>query len=153
MKGTPLLWTQWLEYVKQNTRPDFKSGLLYWRIPMRGRNMNKPIGCKDSNGYIKTQIGNRATYVHSIIFFLYNGYWADLIDHNDQVRDNNKPENLIDSNHSKNALNSKIWNTNTSGAKGASITKYGNYKVTKQGKYLGTFRTAEEARGAYNKHC
>lgn len=135
----------WLAYVKEHVRADFETGQIYWKIPMRGRRVFKPMGCLDSNGYIKVQINLISTYAHSIIWFLAYGIWCDLIDHENRVRSDNRLNNLCESNHSKNALNSKMWNTNTSGIKGVSITPYGNFKVTKCGVYLGTFNSEETA--------
>lgn len=143
---------EWLDYVKLHIRPDFTTGHLYWRIPMKGRRRNAPLGCLDSNGYIKIQIAGVACYAHQVMFFLGHGRWIDLVDHDNQKRSDNRLVNLVESNHSANALNSKVWNTNTSGVKGVSITPYGKYKVTKRGKYLGTFETLLEASYAYNQH-
>lgn len=143
---------EWLAYVREHVRADFETGFLYWKHSARGRNMYKPLGGPDTNGYIKTQIACRPVYAHQVVFYLYYGYWAQMIDHKNRIQYDNKPSNLEETNHKKNALNSKVWDTNTSGVKGASITAYGNYKVTKCGQYLGTFKTKEEAIDAYNKY-
>lgn len=143
----------WLQFIRDNVRADFETGLLYWKVQRSGIVLSRPIGCKDSHGYIKMSVANKSTYAHIVMYFLYYGIWPDfIIDHEDQVPWNNKPQNLVSSNHSRNALNSKTWETNTSGVKGASITPNGKYKVTKQGKHLGTFNTAKEADDAYNRH-
>lgn len=114
--------------------------------------MKRPLGSKDSNGYIKTQVMGVKCYAHQLMYFLYNGHWANLIDHKDQNRSNNKPDNLVKSNYSANALNSKLWSTNVTGVKGVSFTK-GRFKVTACGKFYGYFDTLKEARevahGAY----
>ena len=145
----------WLKALPLHVRADFNTGLLYWKqqAPQGGRRLNKPLGCKDSNGYIKVQILGVSTYAHLVIFFLYHGRWPSrLLDHKNRKPADNRPDNLEESTYSKNALNSKIWSTNTTGAKGVSVAPSGNYKVTKQGTYLGTFPSLEQAIGAYNKH-
>lgn len=144
--------SSWLKTLPEFVRLDFETGLLYWQRPRKGINFYKPLGCIDTKGYVKVQINNRKTYAHSVVFYLYYGYWPELVDHINRIEYDNRPENLRETNHSLNALNAKKWKTNTSGIKGASITPYGNYKVTKCGKHLGTFKTKEEAADAYNKH-
>jgi hypothetical protein len=141
---------EWLHFVKMHVKADFNNGHLYWR--MKGKSAIRPIGCIDSNGYVKVQIGYIKTYAHSVIYYLYHGAWPELIDHKNQIRSDNKIENLRETTYSENALNSKVWNTNRTGVKGSSLTPYGKYKVTRQGKHLGNFDTAEEAADAYNKH-
>lgn len=143
---------QWLDYVKLNVKADFETGNLFWAIRGSGRPMYRPIGCLDSNGYMKVQINKVSTYNHSVVYFLYHGIWPVMIDHINQIRNDNRPENLRETNHSENALNSKIWANNTTGVKGVSETVYGKFKVTKQGKHLGHFNTRWEAENAYNKH-
>lgn len=147
-KETP----EWLEYVKNNVRADFEKGEIYWLIPMKGRRMKKPIGCPDKNGYIKAQINHVSTYVHRVIWILAYGYIPKMLDHKSRKTNENWLTNLEETNHSKNALNSKIWSTNTTGVKGVSITPYNRFKVTKCGKYLGNFIDLWRATDAYNKN-
>lgn len=143
----------WLAFVKQNVRADFETGLLFWKIRLKGRQFHKPLGCKDSNGYIKISIARYSCYAHQVIYFLYTGDWPyRLLDHKDRNRSNNRPDNLEVSTHSKNALNSKLWNTNTTGAKGVSLTKEGRYKVTVKGKFYGYYDRLEKAREVANAH-
>lgn len=143
----------WLEWIKKNVRADFETGHLYWIIPAPGRRVGTPIGCKDTYGYIKLSLDYEKCYAHQVIWFLFYGEWpSEIIDHDNKKPWDNRIVNLVLSDHSKNALNSCMWITNTSGIKGASITTTGKYKVTKQGKHLGYFDTAKEARDAYNRY-
>lgn len=144
---------EWLEYVKLHTRVDLETGDVYWAIRMKGRRVNKPIGCLDSNGYIKTQVAGRACYCHQLVLFHVTGIWPALVDHENKNRSDNRPNNLRPSNYSKNALNSKTWSSNTTGVKGVSQTK-GRFKVTVKGKHYGYFDTLAQAKevadGCYN---
>jgi len=143
----------WLEWIRKNVRADFETGHLYWIIPAPGRRVGTPIGCKDTKGYIKLSLDYEKCYAHQVVWFLFYGEWpTELIDHKNKKEWDNRIDNLQLSNHSLNGLNSTIWVTNTSGVKGASIAPNGQYKVTKQGKHLGYFATAEEAKNAYNRH-
>lgn len=143
----------WLDYLKLHLRPDFDTGLLYWKIPGRGRRVGEPIGCLDQNGYVKISVSRRVDYAHRIIWFLYHGEWPTaLLDHDDRNRSNNRPGNLLLSNHSANAMNSGVWASNTTGVRGVSFcSQMHKFKVTKQGKHLGYYRTLEEAAAAYGK--
>lgn len=142
---------EWIETLHEHVRADFEKGQLYWKNPGRGKNLYKPIGCYDSNGYKKVTINYVNTYVHIVIYFLYYGEWpSGIIDHKDRCRHNNVPSNLIDTNHSGNAMNTGIWKTNTTGVKGVSwSTQFQKYKVTKQGRHLGYFDKLEHAALAY----
>lgn len=142
----------WLDYVKEHVRADFATGTLWWKKPMRGRKMYKPIGCVDSNGYIKVQIARRSTYAHSMIYFLKYGVWISMLDHEDKNPGHNVPENLRPTNHKHNGQNAGHWITNSTGAKGVSMTPYRTYKANKNGKHLGTFKTLREASDAYNSN-
>lgn len=146
----------WLEYVIKHTRADFLTGEVFWKIRLKGRRVNKPIGTIDSNGYIKTSVAKRKCYTHQIVFLHFYGYWPSMIDHINQKRSDNRPENLRETNFSKNALNSKLWKTNRTGVKGVSLTRDGRYKVTIQGIFYGYFNDLTSAKrvadGCYNRH-
>lgn len=95
-----------LDYIKIHVTADFERGLLFWRLPFKGRNMGKSIGSKDSNGYIKTKFLYFPCYAHQVIYFLYHGEWPrSLLDHKNRIRHDNRPENLVKSSHKENALN------------------------------------------------
>lgn len=142
--NTNLKW--WHEYILEHTWVDFSTGDVYWTKSAPGRRVDKPIGCRDLNGYIKTSVACIACYCHQIVFLHFYGYWPEMIDHDNRNRSDNRPENLIETNHSKNALNSKLWETNTTGVKGVSYTNHGKFKVTVKGKFYGYFNTLAEAK-------
>jgi len=142
---------EWIADLHNHVRADFDKGHLYWTTPGRGKNLYKPIGCIDSNGYVKVQINKVSTYTHIVIYYLFYGVWpTSLIDHLDRNPANNKPDNLELSNHSKNAMNGDEFITNTTGVRGVSwCSASGKYKVTKQGRHLGYFTNLATAAVAY----
>lgn len=134
-------------------RANYELGLVYWKHPRKGVNISRPVGCLTGDGYIKFQFQYVQTYVHRVIWAMrYNEWPINIIDHINQVKNDNRIINLCLTNHSANALNSKIFSTNTTGLRGVSITPFGHYKVTVAGVYVGTFKTkleAEDARSRY----
>lgn len=132
---------------------DPATGLLWWKKRRKGIVFTRPIGSKDTNGYIKTQVVNVQDYAHRIAWFLhYNDWPADEIDHKNRKRDDNRIANLRTVTTAQNQMNRPAPINNTTGIKGVSITAYGRYKVTKCGKYCGTFKTKQEAAEAYARN-
>jgi len=136
---------EWIEYVLYHTRVDFSTGEVYWAFRMRGRKFGKPIGCLDRNGYVKMKIANRSTYGHRIVWLHAHETWPEIIDHINRVPHDNRLENLRESCHRRNAVNSKVYVTNTTGVKGVSQIADGRYKVTVCGVYYGYYETLREA--------
>jgi len=137
-------------WVREHVSYDPDTGFLHWKLRARGRVMNRPLGCPDANGYIKVSINLVSTYAHRVAWFLHTDEWPkNEIDHINRLAYDNRFVNLRDATVSENQMNRGRMRTNTSGVQGASLTPYGKYKVTKQGKFLGNFDTAEEARQAY----
>lgn len=142
---------EWLATLTDHIRVDLENGLLYWKTPGRGKNLHKPIGCLDSNGYIKVQINRVSTYVHIVIYYFTHGYWPDhMVDHRNTIRNDNRPDNLRAIDHSGNAMNGGLWSTNSTGVRGVSwSTAEQKFKVTKQGVHLGYFKNLNHAKAAY----
>jgi len=90
---------------------------------------------------------------HRVIFYFYNGYWPELVDHADGNTQNNNINNLRAANHSENKANSKPHKERK--AKGAYLIPSGRYMsvVQKNGirNYLGVYDTEEQAQSAFAK--
>ena len=140
-------------WIRHNVRYDPLTGFLHWKIRAKGRMFNRPIGCTDTKGYIKVQLNNVGNYAHRVGWLLHTGSWpVNEIDHINRLPYDNSFDNLRDVTVSQNQMNRGLMATNTTGVQGASLTPYGKYKVTKQGKFLGNFDTKEEARAAYENN-
>ena len=142
---------------------DYRDGDLYWKErPLshfktqnsmnifNARFAGQKAGHISNNGYEMIAISGKRILTHRIIFFICNGFLPDLIDHIDGNRLNNRIENLRVCSLSQNQHNSKTPKHNTSGVKGGSFRKGRNkfqvhIKVHGERKYLGTFKTIEEA--------
>jgi hypothetical protein len=136
---------------------DYKDGFLVYKISARGISKGKVAGSpKKDSGYRVLKIKNRVYYEHRVIFAWHHGYFPSLIDHKNRNRSDNRIENLEDSNASKNALNSKVWSTNTSGYR--CVTKHtknnswiGQTWVNGKKCHVGSFATPQEASDAVRK--
>jgi len=101
------------------------------------------IGSKNKQGYkIITLVK-----AHQFAFYYVNGYVPKLIDHINQVKDDNRISNLRELNDLKSAWNKR-------GRKGVyKIEGYERWKamiqINKKYRYLGTFDTEQEARTEY----
>ena len=75
---------------------DYKDGFLYWKESGSGRKINRPIGCKNKDGYLQCKVNNKQWKVHRLIWIWHGNKLIDglQIDHIDRNRSNNKIENL-----------------------------------------------------------
>lgn len=145
---------------------EYKDGILYWKT--RHKNSRKAkddleAGTVSTYGYKRVTHKQVKYYVHQLVFLLHHGFIPKMIDHIDGDCNNNKIENLRESNKSKNACNSKIRKDNTSGCRGVTWQKKSNKWLVqvidnKKTKYLGLYKDFElaclvsnEARSFYHK--
>jgi hypothetical protein len=86
--------------------------VLGWRCDLDGRvygAYGQRIGYKDTNGYLKStqEWGGETIKVslHQFVYFYFHGRTAEIIDHVDNVRTNNRIENLREVTPSQNNFN------------------------------------------------
>ena len=92
--------------LRNHLHYDPDTGLFTWLLPRRGRQMNKPAGSYNNQGYCL--IGWQYTHIlaHRVAFALMTGDWTQHeIDHIDGKSSNNKWSNLRDISHSHNIQN------------------------------------------------
>jgi HNH endonuclease len=111
-------------------------------------------GGTDSSGYVIVGVDGRRYKAHRLAWLFMTGEWPqDCIDHRNGIRDDNRFENLRD-------VSSRENNTNKAAHRSGKLPgvtfqprreKPWRSRITLDGKqrYLGNFRTAEEAFGAY----
>ena len=126
---------------------DFEAGRLFCK------NTGKERGSVDKKNKYKTVIffekNKRKTYqFHVILWTMYHGRWPasdKIIDHRDRNPANNCISNLFEATHKENANNRTLKNykfgITTYAFKDGSKT----YQLKRSRKYLGTFKTYEEA--------
>jgi hypothetical protein len=135
---------------------DFETGRLFCRETGKERGFKKP---KSSYKVVQISIRNKKKPYpfHTILWTMYHGRWPapdKIIDHIDRNPANNSVSNLFEATHEQNVNNRTIKNykfgilskTFKNGSK--------KYVLRRSSKYLGTFKTHEEAMAcslAYSK--
>ena len=136
MKKIPEHIGEWLSY-------DADSGELAWTQSRRAGWVGKPVRGLDK-GYYSLFFEGKKYEAHRVAWFLHYGEQPPaVIDHINEVRNDNRAVNLRSASRSLNGLNS-------SKAKGYYLHKPRGTWAAKIGrKVLGYYKTPEEARAAY----
>jgi hypothetical protein len=145
------------------------TGNLIWKWrPAAPKSFNaqfagRIVGYKNDEGYLKMLAYGRTYLCHRVIWYMTTGEWpAATIDHRNNVRDDNRWDNLRLATVAQNAQNCGVLRPFTAprapGLKGLNYhNKTGRWiskiKANGQTHYLGIFATAEEANAAYVAAC
>jgi len=137
---------------------DSSTGIITWKINKGSARVGDIAGCPATSGYRQVRYRQRLYYAHRLAWLLYYKRWPDstlVIDHIDGNKINNKIENLRECTIRQNKQNSTLYKNNALGIKGVRFIAERNSYVARiylkgQAIFLGYFRTAEEARDAYN---
>ena len=144
------------ETLRSVLRYEPATGLLWWKVPEKGRRLDRPAGhrCKQW-GYVIVGLDYEHYRAHHLIWCMVTGSWPEReIDHKNRVRHDNCWKNLRQGNPIGNRANSSLRSDNTSGLKGVSWHKprrkwRARVYIEGKEKHLGLFFTAEEAHAAY----
>lgn len=122
---------------------EYKDGTLFWKISKSGIK-SKKAGYTQSHGYKKVTLYGKPYFIHRIIFLMHYGFLPKVVDHIDGNKANNFLNNLREADHSKNVLNTKKSNANTSGVKNVHWSKiskkwFARITINKKRKYVGYF--------------
>jgi hypothetical protein len=131
---------------------DYKDGNLFWKKqPASHIKVGDVVGTINKRGYVQVKFLCKRFYAHRLIYFMFNGYFPQEVDHIDGNKTNNKIENLREATPAQNRHNRKISKNNTSGIKGVSWNKKENVwiaqcQVNKKNYFLGRYHDKEMAR-------
>ena len=136
---------------------EYRDGVLYWKVSKSNNiKVGDAAGSLNATGYFYTKINNKRYLNHRIIFLMHHGYLPQFLDHIDGNSVNNSIENLRPATPFENNRNARTRKDNTSGFKG--VSWYAPSKkwkarlmINKKEKYLGLFKTLEEAVEAVKK--
>lgn len=109
------------DYVKSIFNYNEITGVLKWRVNRHRVFKGKTCNSLDRDGYKRVTVDGKGYRVHRIIWLYVYGYMPEnQIDHKDQVKTNNKIENLREVSFSCSSQNRDNFKSNTSGVKGIS---------------------------------
>ena len=135
---------------------DRLTGALVWKKMLSMRAMpGKTAGCMDDQGRIKIGIRGKEYLAHRIIWVWMTGEWPEYeIDHRDEVKYNNRWNNLRKATPSQNHRNRGPNKNNTSGYKGVCYVAkrkcwIAGIKLNGYRHNLGSFTSAKAAHEAY----
>lgn len=108
---------------------EYKEGVLYRKyVECESKTYNtkyagKATGNLDRNGHLRLSLNNQRYAVHRVIFLMFHGYLPEEVDHKNNIRTDNRIENLRAATTAQNRQNALMPKTNTSGIKGVSWHK------------------------------
>jgi hypothetical protein len=145
-----------LEYLKSVLSYDPLTGVFtYINAPARKIKVGDIAGTVESSGYIRIEIKGKPYRAHRLAWFYTYGEWPrGFLDHKNLDKSDARLDNLRPTTCSGNVGNTPVQKDNKLGIKGVCKVKYGYIAQLhrKSGrKYLGIFKTPEEASAAYAK--
>ena len=134
---------------------DPDTGLFTWRVRTSRRvQIGATAGAANTAGYIVIRVDNHYYYAHRLAWLYMIGVWPVTgLDHRNEVKSDNRFDNLREADHSVNGHNiSKLRTNNTTGVHGV-YRCAGKFraKIELRGRcyHLGYFDTLEAAQAAY----
>ena len=142
--------------LRDNLRYEPDTGLFWWVVGGFNRDLSKPAGTLNDQGYLRVSFKGRTYRLHRLAYLLMGLPIPDYVDHINGVKTENRWENLRPATDSQNKCNTSVSGRNTSGFKGVSWHKAsGKYcphiRFNGQRYHLGSFDCPEEAHEAYKK--
>lgn len=124
-------------------------GRLWWKVPKKGRRLNKEAGSMHSGGYLSVRLDGKLYFAHHLAWCLYYSKWpAQVIDHINGIPWDNSKENLRDITAAVNAAN-RHTTCNRLKHRNVYSTPGGKYQVKfmrdYETVYIGTYASLEEA--------
>lgn len=108
----------------------------------------RKVGGLTAKGYVAIYVDGKLYLAHRLAFLYMTGEWPkEHVDHKDEVRTNNRWNNLRDCTRSENFRNVGARKNSKTGVKGVSKCKTGYLVMF----CVGTYKSLEEAKRAYEK--
>lgn len=134
---------------------DYREGQLYRKnnSGTRWKSGQEAGSQVNEKGYRTVRIDGVTHRLHKVVFCMFYGYAPEIVDHINNVQEDNRIENLREASRSENQWNSKVRKSNTSGVKGVSWHKTHQRwvaEIVKNNKtvYSKRFKSLDQARVA-----
>jgi hypothetical protein len=155
------------EYVRSILDYDSETGIFTWkRRPVshfknerymkywHTRCYGKPVEYKHGDGYLQLSIDGKQYLAHRIVFLIMTGDIPKEIDHINNIKTDNRWENLRAVNRTQNNWNRYVRKDSSSGIKGVvfhpnSKKWRAQIRLGEKTKHIGLFHTKEEAGEAF----
>jgi hypothetical protein len=142
------------QYLRETLSYDQDSGIFRWLEGRASSAAGSVAGGLTKNGYMRIGINGRCYLAHRLAWFYCHGVWPkEQVDHLNGKRTDNRIENLRESSQSGNMQNKRrAQRNNVAGFLGVSRNGSGfQARIGAEGgkRWLGTFRTPDEAYAAY----
>ena len=129
---------------------DHQDWTIRWSINKGTARAGDEAGSEVGRGYRQIKHKGKRHLTHRVVFFIFNGFLPEVVDHIDGNTRNNNPENLRAASKSQNMINRKIQKNNNSGVPGVDFMIRRNVwraQIHNGGKkiFLGTFKNKEDA--------
>jgi hypothetical protein len=129
-----------------------ETGVFVWKVKISCRTKVKEIaGYLNNQGYVSISIDKKLYLAHRLAFLYMEGYFPEQqIDHLDNIRNNNRWDNLRHVSQSCNLQNCRLQTNSTSGFIGVSWHKYAEkwvayIKIYGKTIHIGIYNTPEKA--------
>lgn len=144
-----------LDMVREWLHYDPDTGVFTWIKAKPGIRVGRVAGRNHCDGYRQICLNGHIYLAHRLAWFLFYGQWpAQMLDHINENKSDNRIANLRDVSQTKNQLNQKNAQRNSAtGVRGVSPTTNGRYRAQimlgRKQYALGTYLTVQEASVAY----
>jgi len=130
---------------------EYKNGNLFWKNTTHPKiKIGSQVGFINDNGYCVASIYGKKYLAHQIVYLMQHGYIPKAIDHINNIKVDNRIENLREVTRQQNMQNKPLSKTNTTGYKNV-YWKEKNKKwevaisVDGKRKYIGIYKDLELA--------
>lgn len=133
------------------------TGLFSWRVATATHvTVGDIAGSQSEAGYVTIRINGVLHYAHRLAWLYMHGVWVEFIDHDDNIRSNNRIGNLRPTDRTGNNRNVGMKRSNKSGFKGVSWNEprkvwQAHIVSDRKQTYLGSFTCRVEAANAYDE--